>query len=155
MAPVILVLVAFLLHGCASYGDESIRDYGSDWPPLTMTKAQLIGTLGSPRMRTISSDGGITRETLTWSYGEAQASPSLMIPVVGLFVAASGNGVTGDTRALNAVFGTDGKMISRTWVHGRIGNASSDDPPVVDLPVGRTSAATQNGRDDPSAAGSQ
>lgn len=121
-------VMALLLTGCATYGDESIRDYGSDWPPLTMSKTELIGRLGDPRRRTISNENGQTRETLTWSYAEAQANPALMIPVVGLFVAASGNGVSGDTRALHAVFGQDGRMISRTWAQGRIGNGSSPEP---------------------------
>lgn len=139
--------VLFLLSGCATYGDESIRDYGSDWPPLTMSKAELLNRLGEPRMRTVSNEDGKTRETLTWSYAEAQANPALMIPVVGIFVAASGNGVSGDTRALQAVFGTDGNMISRTWTQGRIGNASSREPLAPDgsLPP----------RYDPTVAGSQ
>lgn len=133
LAP-LLALALLLLAGCASYGDESIMDRPADWPPLTMTKAQLIAQLGEPRVRTLSEEAGRTRETLTWSYAEAQASPALMIPVVGLFVAASGNGVSGDTRALHAVFGQDGKMLSRTWSQGRIGNGSSPEPMNPDGP---------------------
>lgn len=138
---------SLLLAGCATYGDESLVDRPSNWPPLTMTKAQLIAQLGEPRLRILSEEAGTVRETLTWSYAEAQASPALMIPVVGLFVAASGNGVSGDTRALHAVFGQDGTMISRTWAQGRIGNSSSPEPLNPD--------GTRLPRYDPTVAGSQ
>ncbi|MCS6287743.1 MAG: hypothetical protein H8K10_02055 [Nitrospira sp.] len=144
----LILLFSLLASGCATYGDESIRDYGSDWPPLAMSKTELINRLGDPRLRTISHENGQTRETLTWSYAEAQANPALMIPVVGLFVAASGNGVSGDTRSLHAVFGPDGKMISRTWAQGRIGNASTRDP------MGPDGTPPAN-RYDPTVAGSQ
>jgi len=146
LAP-LLSLVLLVLAGCASYGDESIADRPADWPPLTMTKAQLIAQLGEPRLRTLSEEAGRTRETLTWTYGEAQASPTLMIPVVGLFVAASGNGVSGETRSLHAVFGTDGKMVSRTWAHGRIGNGPS--------PESLNPDGSRPPRYDPTVAGSQ
>jgi len=139
--------VALLLAGCATYGDESIRDYGSDWPPLTMSKTELIHQLGEPRIRTVSNEDGRQRETLTWSYAEAQANPAVMIPGVGIFVAASGNGVTGDTRSLQAVFGPDGKMVSRTWAQGRIGNSITREPVSADGALPR--------RYDPAAAGSQ
>lgn len=143
----LILLLGLFVSGCATYGDESIIDRPADWPPLTMTKAQLIAQLGEPRMRTLSEEAGRIRETLTWSYAEAQASPALMIPVVGLFVAASGNGVSGDTRALHAVFGQDGKMISRTWAQGRIGNASAPEPLNTD--------GTRPPRYDPTIAGTQ
>ena len=146
LAP-LLSLVLLVLAGCASYGDESIADRPADWPPLTMTKAQLIAQLGDPRLRTLSEEAGHIRETLTWSYAEAQASPVLMVPVVGLFVAASGNGVSGDTRALSAVFGQDGKMISRTWAQGRIGKTPAPEPLNPD--------GSRPPRYDPTVAGSQ
>lgn len=150
LAPLLAALF-LVLAGCATYGDESLVDRPADWPPLTMTKPQLIAQLGQPRMRTMSEESGRIREALTWSYAEAQASPALMIPVVGLFVAASGNGVSGDTRSLTAVFGQDGKMISRTWAQGRIGNSGSASAPEPTATAERPSS----GRYDPSSAGSQ
>ena len=143
----LICLPLLIITGCASYGDESIRDYGSDWPPLTMSKADLLARLGEPRMRTVSNEDGKTKEILTWAYAEAQANPALMIPVVGIFVAASGNGMTGDTRSLQAIFDAAGRMMSRTWTQGRIGNTAARDPlgPDGSLPA----------RYDPTAAGAQ
>src|SRR5574340_1697016 len=94
--------IAILLSGCATFGDESISERPADWPPLTMTRAELMSALGPPRTRAVSTDKDGTKETYVWAYGEAQAHPGLFVPIVGLFVAASGNGVTGSTRALTA-----------------------------------------------------
>ena len=55
------LLAFFLLSGCASYGDEALLDYGPDWPPLNMTKTELMRKLGPPRMRTVSNVAGHDR----------------------------------------------------------------------------------------------
>ena len=114
-------LIALWLSGCSTYGSESIRERPADWPPMTMTKAELLETLGKPLMQSVTITDGKTLESLTWSYADAQMNPALFIPVVGLFVAGSGNGVSGESRALSAVFAADGKMISRSWVQNTIG----------------------------------
>lgn len=147
LSKVCFALLLLLPTGCATYGDESIKDRPADWPPLTMTRDQLIGALGQPRLRTVAVENGQTKETYIWSYTEAEAHPALFVPVVGLFVAASGNGISGESRALTAVFSPDGKMISRAWSQGRIGNR--------EIYPQSTPQAPDPNRYDPTTAGSQ
>lgn len=117
-----LVLSLFLLAGCASVGDESLQHRPDDWPPMTYTKADLVKELGRPQTSSVTTKDGETQEVLTWVYAYAETNPALFIPLVGLFVAASGDGVSGDSRSLVATFNAEGKLISRTWTTSRIGN---------------------------------
>ena len=143
-----LVTVSLFLYGCVSTGDESIRERSTDWPPLTMTKAELLRELGPPSTRSISREGGKTREVFAWSYAEAQANPAVFIPIVGLAVAASGNGADGEARSLVVTFDEGGHMISRTWSQHPIGSRKNE----YASPPGGTVERT---RYDPTAAGSQ
>ena len=66
---------------------------GDDWPPLDITKSQLLTELGRPNSSILSLADGKSTETLTWVYARAESNPALFVPVVGLFVAASGEGI--------------------------------------------------------------
>lgn len=145
LAP-LLSLVLLLLAGCVSTGDESIRERSEDWPPLTMTKAELIRELGPPSTRTVSVEDGKTREALSWAYAEAQANPAAFIPVVGLAVVASGNGTDGEVRVLAVTFNDQGRMIGRTWSRTPIGSRKNEGAPAA--------PRERNGYD-PTVAGSQ
>jgi hypothetical protein len=81
---------------------------------------QMIEELGQPNQIVVSVVEGKTTEILTWTYAHAEANPALFIPIVGLFVAASGNGMDGETRSLAATF-DNGNMTSRTWSKLQIG----------------------------------
>ncbi len=140
--------VTSLLTGCVSTGDESIRERSMDWPPLTMTKAELLRELGPPSTRSISLEGGKTRETFAWSHGEAQVNPAAFVPLVGLAVAASGNGADGEIRTLVVTFDETGHMVGRTWSQHPIGSRRNDYAPSE---VGSAGKA----RYDPTAAGAQ
>lgn len=96
---------------------------GDDWPPVGTTKAQILGELGPPNSSTFSMMAGQSTEVLTWVYAHAESNPALFIPIVGLLVAASGNGMSGDSRSLVVTFDTDGKLIGRSWSHMPIGRS--------------------------------
>ncbi len=44
----LIVYSCLLLASCATMGNESLSDRGADWPPLEMTKADLLKELGPP-----------------------------------------------------------------------------------------------------------
>jgi hypothetical protein len=122
MRMIALVLLAVLFVGCATVGQESLMNKGDDWPPIDVTKAQLLSELGRPNSNVLSIVDGKTTETLTWVYAHAESNPALFIPVVGLFVAASGEGMAVNSRSLAVIFDTDGKLISRAWQQSQTGN---------------------------------
>ena len=122
--PSLLILFAILLSSCATHGNRAIADRADDWPPMDYTQAQMITELGQPNTRAVAIADGKTTETLSWTYAHAEANPALFIPIIGLFVAASGDGMDGETRSLAATF-QDGKMTGRSWSKHRIGNPPS------------------------------
>lgn len=95
---------------------------GDDWPPLDITKSQLLTELGRPNSSTLSLVDGKSTETLTWVYAHAESNPALFVPVVGLFVAASGEGMAVNSRSLAVTFDADEKIISRVWQQSQTGN---------------------------------
>lgn len=125
---VTIVLLALLLSACATVGNESLATHETDWPPLTMTQAELIKELGPPTVHTTTVQDSRTVTVLTWTYARAESNPALFIPIVGLFVAASGKGVDTQSRGLTVMFDTDGAMKSRTWTRTQTGQRSTTTP---------------------------
>lgn len=125
---VTIALLALLLSACATVGNESLSTREADWPPLTMTQAELIKELGPPTVHTTTVQDGKTVTALTWTYARAESNPALFIPIVGLFVAASGKGVDAQSRGLTVMFDTDGGMKSRTWTRTQTGQRSTATP---------------------------
>lgn len=121
MKTVTVLLLASLLLACATVGNESLTNRGDDWPPLTLTKAELLKELGPPNTSTLSVTDGKSTEVLTWVYAHVESNPALFIPIVGLFVAASGEGMSGSSRSLAVIFDTNGKLVSRSVSQNRIG----------------------------------
>lgn len=119
--------------GCATVGNSSLNERGDDWPPITMTKAELMKELGPAKTSTLTQINGQTTESLTWVYAHAETNPALWIPIVGLFVAASGNGMNVESHGLTAMFDGQGKMISRSRSSSRIGNQAPTKPYVQDF----------------------
>lgn len=122
MPLLLLALALVLLSGCATIGNESLATRAADWPPLTMTQAELVTELGPPTSMTTTIKDGQTVNVLSWSYARTESHPALFIPIVGLFVAASGEGMSSTARNLTVAFDTGGMMTSRTWTklqHGR------------------------------------
>jgi len=118
---IMLVLALILLPGCATHGNEALNSIEGDWPSPNMTKAEIIARLGPPQMRSVSYTPTGSIETCAWSFAEANMNPALFVPVVGLFVAGSGHGVSGNSRAFSAAFSQDGKMVSHSWSEQKIG----------------------------------
>lgn len=129
MNRVVMVLLGLIVAGCATHGSASIADRADDWPPMDYTQAQMITELGQPTTRAIAVADGKTTETLSWTYAHAEANPALFIPIVGLFVAASGDGMNGESRSLAATF-QDGKMTGRAWSRHLIGRESTPARPA-------------------------
>lgn len=125
---VTIALLALLLSACATVGNESLSTREADWPPLTMTQAELIKELGPPTVHTATVQDGKTVTALTWTYARAESNPALFIPIVGLFVAASGKGVDAQSRGLTVMFDTDGAMKSRTWTRTQTGQRGTATP---------------------------
>lgn len=91
----LLLLAMLMTSGCASFGNESLMQRPADWPPLTMTKAELISDLGPPKTsrQRLPMENRLT--VLAWSYAEA---------------------VMFSSRAKILAVTFDGeKMVSRTW----------------------------------------
>jgi hypothetical protein len=117
----LLTIILLAVAGCATTGQESLSGRSQEWPPIGTAKSELLHELGPPNTSTYSVVDGKSSETLTWVYAHAESSPALWIPIVGLFVAASGNGITGDSRSLAVILDQEGKVMSRSWGYMRIG----------------------------------
>lgn len=121
MRTLAMCLLALLLAGCATVGQESLMNKGDDWPPIEITRAELIKELGPPQMSVFSVVDGRSMELLTWAYTHVESNPALFIPVVGLFVAASRNGMSTASRSLAVTFSND-VITSRAWSQIQTGN---------------------------------
>jgi len=121
MRLLLIGLVLINLSACASTGQEALKGRSQDWPPIGTMKSELISELGPPQSSTYTLAEGTTHETLTWVYAHAESNPALFIPIVGLFVAASGNGMTGNSQSLAVTLNTEGRVISRSWTQMKIG----------------------------------
>lgn len=121
MKMIAICVFAVLLSACASVGHESLINKSDDWPTLDMTKAQLLAELGPPQANMRMDTNGQITESLTWIYGHAESNPALFIPIVGFFVAASGEGMSVSSRGLTVSF-INGKMTSRAWSQYQIGH---------------------------------
>lgn len=130
---IILALLFFIssLSGCASVGNPALSQHDDNWPPLTMTKEDLLKELGPPQVHSSSVTGSERRDIYTWTHAQAQSNPALFIPIIGLFVAASGNGMDGESTALSVTFDTTGTIISRSWAKQQIGNQRRSPPNQV------------------------
>ena len=124
MRMIAVCLLSILFVGCATYGQEALMNKGDDWPPPDITKADLLKELGPPQTRMLSMIDGKSTETLTWAYAHAESNPALFIPVVGLFVAASGNGMSTASRSLAVTFSND-VITARAWSQTQTGNEPS------------------------------
>jgi len=81
---IIAGILLILLFGCATHGNEQIRDQErvSKILPGITTKAEVTELVGKPTEVTFSDDGD---ETWKYILSKAQMRASSLIPVVGLF----------------------------------------------------------------------
>jgi outer membrane protein assembly factor BamE (lipoprotein component of BamABCDE complex) len=97
---------AFLLIGCASTGNESLRNESEAGVQSKLvegksTKAQVRSMFGSP-MRTTFTDGGL--EIWTFEFKNVSADAVTYIPIVNMFGATA----SGTKKELVVLFGRDG-----------------------------------------------
>jgi len=122
MRRIAIGLALIALAGCATVGNQSLASRNADWPPLIMTQAELIKELGRPNSMTTTVRDGHTLNVLVWTYARAEMNPAIFIPIIGLFVAASGTGMDSESRVLSVTFNTEGTMTSRTWSQHQMGS---------------------------------
>jgi outer membrane protein assembly factor BamE (lipoprotein component of BamABCDE complex) len=80
----IICVFVVMLFGCATHGNEQIRDQErvSKIQPGITTKAEVTELVGKPSEVTFSDDGD---ETWKYILTKAQMRASSLIPIVGLF----------------------------------------------------------------------
>lgn len=106
MKKIAIVLMSLaLLSGCASTGNDSLKDHnettvGSYITEGVTSKSQVMTTFGSP-MDTSFTDGG--REIWEYSLSDVSADAVNFIPVVNLF----GSSASGTQKKLTILFDDD------------------------------------------------
>lgn len=89
------------------------------------TKAQVEALLGRPMTmsQTLLDSGQI--ETWIYNYGRAETNPLLFVPIIGLGVAISGNGITAEGRSLIVGFAPNGTVRTLTRSKSQYGAPSA------------------------------
>ncbi len=126
-------LMMVTLPACASVGNEAVHTLPPDWPPLGTPQSEILEKLGEPNAKAVKATAAGEEETWTYSYAYAESSPWLYVPIVGLGVAASGEGFTGESKTLALTFDRDKKVSARVREHLPIGQPSG--PPGSHAPV--------------------
>ena len=101
---VLAALVASILAGCASVGQNFDESKISQIKKGETTEADLIQMLGQPQSRTLNSEG---QSILTWTYTESKVKGESFIPYAGPFM----GGTRSATKTLNVTL-QDGKVVS-------------------------------------------
>jgi outer membrane protein assembly factor BamE (lipoprotein component of BamABCDE complex) len=80
----LILIVVLVVAGCASWGNEQIRDQSviSQIQPGTTTKEEIRTLIGEPTEITFSDNGD---ETWKYVLSKTQMRASSFIPIVGLF----------------------------------------------------------------------
>lgn len=80
----LILIVVLMAAGCASWGNEQIRDQSviSQIQPGTTTKEEIRTLIGEPTEITFSDNGD---ETWKYVLSKTQMRASSFIPIVGLF----------------------------------------------------------------------
>ncbi|SLM46569.1 exported protein of unknown function [Nitrospira japonica] len=64
----VIIVLSLLFAACSTLGNPVLDKKPTDWPPPTMTKAQLIQELGPPKSTSTRTIGGKQIEVLLWAY---------------------------------------------------------------------------------------
>jgi|CXWL01.1.fsa_nt_gi hypothetical protein len=123
LAEITTIYIALLLTACATVGNEALRDVPSDWPRPGTPRTEIYGRLGAPTATTTTMVDDTIHETAAYTYAHVETSPFLWVPIIGLFVALSGEGVQTETKSLILEFDPTGKLVKRststTYSHPR------------------------------------
>ena len=95
-------VIAVLLAGCASVGNNFDDSKVSQIKKGETTEADLVQMFGQPQNRSVNSEG---QTTLTWMYTQANVKGQSFIPFAGAFV----GGTESKTKTLNVTL-QDGKV---------------------------------------------
>ena len=113
----LLLVVMLAITGCFSHGNASLKnDAAVEQIKIgESTKADVLRLIGKPTLTYTSEiSPGVRIELWSYSHMQAESSPLLFIPIVGLFTAASGHGVDVDVRGFSVSFSPDGVVRSIT-----------------------------------------
>jgi outer membrane protein assembly factor BamE (lipoprotein component of BamABCDE complex) len=89
------------------------------------TKAQVEALLGRPMTMSQTLIDGGQIETWIYNYGRAETNPLLFVPIIGLGVAISGNGITAEGRSLIVGFAPNGTVRTLTRSKSQYGAPSA------------------------------
>jgi len=64
----VIIVLSLLLAACSTLGNPALDKKPPDWPPVTMTKAQLIQELGPPKSTSTRTLAGKQTEAMVWMY---------------------------------------------------------------------------------------
>ena len=103
LAPFVLILISFILVGCATVGTKIDQDKLSQIKEGITTKQEVINLLGKPYMVTLTSDG---KTMFMYQYVKASNRAVNFVPVVDLFA----GGMDMNQQMLQVLIGKDDKV---------------------------------------------
>jgi outer membrane protein assembly factor BamE (lipoprotein component of BamABCDE complex) len=124
----LILVVTMALTGCFSHGNASLKnDAAVEQIKIgESTKADVLRLLGKPSSTYTSEvSPGVRIELWSYTHMQAESSPLLFVPIVGLFAAASGNAVDVNVRVFSVSFSPDGVVRSIT----RSSSSNREQPP--------------------------
>jgi outer membrane protein assembly factor BamE (lipoprotein component of BamABCDE complex) len=114
---IIVVLVAGILGGCASYGTESIRNESDETLSQKLvkgvsTKAQVRAQLGDPSATSFTDSGN---EQWTYFLGSYTPSPTNFVPYLNMVT----SGGESQTKQANILFDKKGVVMNYSVTSGK------------------------------------
>lgn len=105
-----LLMIGLLVAGCATVGNPAVKDQAVLDQILvgTSQKADVSRLLGQPTSTSIMNHNGLVQEWWIYSYAKHEANPLMYVPVVGLFVMASGDMGQTESASFGVYFDRDG-----------------------------------------------
>jgi outer membrane protein assembly factor BamE (lipoprotein component of BamABCDE complex) len=124
-AAIIACIFTIATTGCTTTSGVQVQQSQlSSFRKGITTEAEVISTLGTPTMSSLTSDG---ERVLVYSFAEYKIRGATFIPIVGLL--AGGSDMS--TNSAVVTFGKDGKMVSYTTTESKInsGTGATSVPP--------------------------
>lgn len=107
-----------LLTACGGVGGAvNLEGRSNEWPALGTSRSYLVETLGKADEVRYTMDGGNFREIMTWIYSRVDQHPLMYVPVIGMLIALSGEGATGEQRTLTVELDETGRLVSKQWIN--------------------------------------
>jgi hypothetical protein len=86
-------MIGLVMAGCATVGNPAVKDEAIVDQILvgTSQKADVSRLLGKPTSTSVMNHNGMVREWWIYSDAKHETNPLMYVPVIGLFVMASGD----------------------------------------------------------------